>query len=405
MRRKPLFPPPNSPATGKRKRNKGKQPYAILTINGRIRVRRIRWHCREEGSSTLTDILLDEAESTISQGTRELICRLNQSSVSFRKTSENLKRAAQIESNAESIRQLVEEEGKMVLRLQARGELLPSWSSQDCVADTGKTRVYASCDGVKVPLITDAEKKMRRKKVRDRRRRRGCKCKPLARARQGSDNAWKEYRVVAHYDETQLHCHVSVTRGNHEVTGRLMARDAGFIDLQDADERIANVDGAPWIRSQLELHGIVEYIGLDFYHLSEYVHDARRELFAEDVDAGRAWVETMLRQLKHEGYQAAWDTAIQCRAKASKSKRLALDRLLGYMSERRQMIRYPEFLARGWPIGSGPIEAQCKTTTARVKGSGKRWDGPNAEAVMALACLENSRQWQTYWLSPDPALN
>lgn len=348
---------------------------------------------------------MDEAETTVSQGARELICRLNQSSASFRKTSENLKRAAQIESNAESIRQLVESEGKAVLQAQAQGKLLPTWSSRDCIADTGKTRVYASCDGVKVPLITDDEKKTRRTKVREKRRRRGRKCKPLARARRGSDNAWKEYRVVAHYDETQSHCHVSVTRGNHEVTGRLMARDARFVGLDDADERIANVDGATWIRSQLELHGIVEHIGLDFYHLAEYVHNARRELFEEDDAEGQTWVEAMLHQLKHEGYEVAWNTAIQRRQSASQSGRVALDRLLGYMSERREMIRYPEFLARGWQIGSGPIEAQCKTTTSRIKGSGKRWDGPNAEAVMALACLENSRQWQTYWLSADPAPN
>jgi hypothetical protein len=63
-----------------------------------------------------TDRLLDEAESTVSQGAKELICRLNQSSASFRKTSENLKRAAQLESNAETICQLVEREGKAVLR-------------------------------------------------------------------------------------------------------------------------------------------------------------------------------------------------------------------------------------------------------------------------------------------------
>lgn len=361
-------------------------------------MRRTRWHCREEGTSTLTDTWLDEAESTVSQGARELICRLNQSSASFRKTSENLKRAAQIESNPETIRQLVTGEGKAVLGSLARGALQPTWSSHDCIADTGKTRVYVSCDGVKVPLITDEEKKTRRKKVREKRRHRGRKCKPLARAKQGSDNAWKEYRVVAHYDETQTHCQVSVTRGNHEVTGRLMARDAGLVKFHDADERIANVDGAPWIRSQLELHGIVEHIGLDFYHLSEYVHDARREVFAKDEAKGRAWADTMLHQLKHDGYSAAWATAIQCRETAKQSDRTAVDRLLGYMSERREMIRYPEFIARGWQIGSGPIEAQCKTTTARVKGSGKRWDGPNAEAVMALACLENSRLWQSYWL-------
>jgi hypothetical protein len=376
-----------------------------LTINGRIRLRRIRWHCREEGASTPTDNLLDAAEATVSQGAKELICRLNQSSASFRKTSENLKRAAQIESNAETIRQLVEAEGKAVLGSLARGSLQPGWTARDCRADTGKTRVYASCDGVKVPLVTDEEKKTRRQKVREKRRRKGRKCKPLARAKPGSDNAWKEFRLVAHYDETQSHCHVSVTRGNHEAAGRLMARDAKFVEMHEADERIANVDGAPWIRTQLELHGTVDHIGLDFYHLSEYVHAARRDVFGEDDADGPAWAEQMLHQLKHKGYSAAWQMAIACRSKATGSGRATVDRLLGYMSERREMIRYPEFLARGWQIGSGPIEAQCKTTTSRVKGSGKRWDGANAEAVMALACLENSRLWQNYWLSADPAAN
>ncbi|HUT93464.1 MAG TPA: hypothetical protein VMY37_28630 [Thermoguttaceae bacterium] len=69
------------------------------------------------------------------------------------------------------------------------------------------------------------------------------------------------------------------------------------------------------------------------------------------------------------------------------------------------MIRYPEFLAQRWQIGSGSIEAQCKTTTMRVKGSGKGWDAPSAEAVMALACLENSRLWGTYWLTHDLPTN
>jgi len=92
----------------------------------------------------------------------------------------------------------------------ARGAIQPTWSSEECVADTGKTRGYVSCDGVKVPLVTDEEKKTRRKKVRQTRRRRGRKCKPLAQAKLGSDNAWEAYRVVAHYDEKQTHCQVSV---------------------------------------------------------------------------------------------------------------------------------------------------------------------------------------------------
>ena len=69
------------------------------------------------------------------------------------------------------------------------------------------------------------------------------------------------------------------------------------------------------------------------------------------------------------------------------------------------MIRYPEFHRRGWQIGSGPTESECKTTTHRVKGRGRRWDGDNAEAMMALACLDDSRMWQTYWATSTPASN
>ena len=73
---------------------------------------------------------------------------------------------------------------------------------------------------------------------------------------------------------------------------------------------------------------------------------------------------------------------------------------LHYVAERRDMIRYPEFSPRkkGWQIGSGPTEAMCKTTTARLKRSGMRWDADNADpGAPGLAGLEQSDQWKLYW--------
>ena len=69
------------------------------------------------------------------------------------------------------------------------------------------------------------------------------------------------------------------------------------------------------------------------------------------------------------------------------------------MAKRSETICYPEFLAKGWQIGSGPTVAMCKTTTARLKGSGMRWDADNAEALMALEALTQSGQWAGYWKS------
>ena len=69
------------------------------------------------------------------------------------------------------------------------------------------------------------------------------------------------------------------------------------------------------------------------------------------------------------------------------------------------MIRYPEFQRQGWQIGSGPTEAECKTTTHRVKGRGRRWNAENAAGLMALAALHDSHLWHQRWTTLEPSKN
>jgi len=91
-------------------------------------------------------------------------------------------------------------------------------------------------------------------------------------------------------------------------------------------------------------------IGLDFYRLRDNLQKSRRIVFGEESPEGTAWLDG----LRHT------------------------------------------FRRRGWQIGSGPTESACKTTTHRIKGRGRRKDSANAEAMMALACLDDSRRWRTY---------
>src|SRR5262249_54005239 len=78
-------------------------------------------------------------------------------------------------------------------------------------------------------------------------------------------------------------------------------------------------------------------------------------------------------------------------------RRQAAEQLFNYVTDRRAMIKYPEFLEQGRQIGSGPTESMCKAVKQRVKGRGMRWDGDNAESIMALEALEQSGAWQAYW--------
>ncbi len=429
MPRKRLFPPPTS-ANGKRKRHKGRQAYSVLTINGRMLLRRVRWHCVGEGSETPMDRIIDEAEVTISEGVREMACRVNGHACSFQFAADTLWRTAHIKVSKESLRQLVETEGKLVLQSQRRAKLGPTWSAAECktsvaggasssnpsehsTSEEGEsarsrqsvTRVYCGCDGVKIPLVTDQEKRKRRRNIRAKRRRRGRKCKPLPRRKAGSDNAYKEFKIAAYYDQPKQRTFLGVTAGNHEAAGHLLRRMADQIGFRDADERVALIDGAPWIRNQIEFHGLTDQIGLDFYHLQDYAQATRRAVFGEESEEGRRWLADLMHVFKHDGYQAGLDLLLAWRKKFRQRKRQAVDRLLGYVVERRQMLRYPEFRRRGWDIGSGPTESACKTTTQRVKGRGRRWDAQNAQALMALAALQNSNQWNQHWTNLNPERN
>lgn len=87
----------------------------------------------------------------------------------------------------------------------------------------------------------------------------------------------------------------------------------------------------------------------------------------------------------------------------SPSKKQAADRLLNYVSDRRDMIKYPEFTKENWQIGSGPAESRCRTSTSRLKGRGRRWDADNAESTAAPTTLKDSGQWNAYW--PIPSLS
>ena len=93
-----------------------------------------------------------------------------------------------------------------------------------------------------------------------------------------------------------------------------------------------------------------------------------------------------------------WERLLELRKNTrGQTRRKAADGLLNYVSDRREMIRYPEFLAHGWQIGSGPMDRQCRVVPDRVNGPVTRWDLDNAEAMMALEAIHQSRLWPAYW--------
>jgi len=383
-------------------RDKGRQKHTLMTANGRIRVWRKRWQPATGGSITPIDEWLDQTRETFTRGVIELACRLNRHTSGFGELAATLWRAAGLKIDKETLRELVEAEGQSLLEKARQGELRPNWQASDCSTPGGETRVYFGCDGVKVPVITDVEKKVRRAKTTEKRktlRRLGRRLQPLSPMKAGADGSYKEFRIVQYYSQDQKRRWVSVSRGDHEVVGRVMKRDACRLRLHEADASIGIYDGAVWIDRQTEKQNLnLTARGLDFWHLRDYAQKTRRALYGDNDEAGKAWLDALSHTFKHDGYEQAWEQLTELRSGlSSRTKKKAIDQLLHYMAERSHLINYPEFREKGWHIGSGPTEAQCGTTTDRIKGKGRRWNPDNALAMMALESLEQSHQWSTYW--------
>ena len=393
-------------ASGRRLADKGSESRSTLSVNGRVLLSRKRWYLKGEGSRSPLTMLLDAALATESVGVRDLCCRLNGNGRNFERVAENLAKAAGVSMSGEKLRQVVEAEGRRVLAKAKSGALGPDWKADQCKVRTAEgrkvSRVYLGVDGFMVPLVTEQEKRKRRKKVKRKRRlrrKRGAGAKPLAAARAGADGPWKEFKLVVFYSEDMSRRLVSVTKGDCDASGRLMRRDAGRIGFGAADERVGNVDGGPWIIGQIHRRNLpMTATGLDFFHLGENVHKTRRVILGEESPEGVQWAGELLHTVKHEGYEPMWEKLMEQRKGSRGIKRKELDRLIHYVAQRKEMIRYPEFQSRGWQIGSGPTESQCRVLPARTKAGGAmRWDAANAEAVMALEAMWRSRQWDAYW--------
>ena len=79
-------------------------------------------------------------------------------------------------------------------------------------------------------------------------------------------------------------------------------------------------------------------------------------------------------------------------------KRKTLESVAHYLYRNRTRMRYHEYLAKGWPIASGPVEGACKNLIKdRMELSGMRWTEPMAEAIIQLRAIYLSGDFDQYW--------
>lgn len=136
---------------------------------------------------------------------------------------------------------------------------------------------------------------------------------------------------------------------------------------------------------------------VDFYHALEHAGKVLVALLGskEHPDYKTRLGGWARRLLQDQVEKLIADTRQEC---AGKTQAQSVEKELGYFINNVARMQYGTFRRRGFFIGSGVIEAGCKTVIgARCKQSGMFWGEPGAENILALRCVHASRRLDEFW--------
>lgn len=177
----------------------------------------------------------------------------------------------------------------------------------------------------------------------------------------------------------------------------LLAREAGY---HRAKLRVFLADGARWLWDVAATHFPDAIQILDWYHLTEHVHDTAAALFGKGTDEAQAWSDAR----KTELWEGRWRETLQHLARERKQTRSTLKReqlrqLMQYLDHNRERIHYPRYRALGLRVGSGQVEGACKSlVAARCKQAGMRnWTTSGVEGVLRLRAALQVGDYDTLW--------
>jgi hypothetical protein len=158
-------------------------------------------------------------------------------------------------------------------------------------------------------------------------------------------------------------------------------------------------DGAEWIQSFVDYHAPKAVRILDFSHALGYVAKVGKAVFGEETPDFQRWFQRMAHQFKHEPPQRTLaDLQLLQNKAASEEQADVIDQALFYLTQRLELIDYPHFLTKGYPIGSGSVESGHKVVVhSRLKQAGMRWAEPHVDPMLALRNLVCNGRWSDGW--------
>ena len=369
----------------------GLKDKLLMTILGEVPYRRSMFQCPACGETRYPgDEELDVVGTTRSPGLRRMMARAGSQST-FKEGREDLKVYAGIDVSAKDVERVAETIGQQ-MELWSKEERKQVLVQEPPIRSVKTIPIMYVCyDGTGVPM-TRTELAGRKGKQADgsaltREAKLGCVFTQTTKDEKGF--------AVRDPESTSF---VGAIESSDEFGWRIYA-EAVRRGLYSAKQVVVLGDAAEWIRSIKEQHFPDAIQIVDLYHAREHVSWLCKHLFGEDERTLfrhriRWWTSLDEGKVEKIVQQANQKLPLNPEARKKAEAEIA------FLDKHKNFMRYADFRKRGLFVGSGVIEAGCKTVIGlRMKQSGMEWSLRGANAIISLRCMVKSGRLEDYWES------
>lgn len=365
----------------------GNRSKKVVTVLSSIEINRAYYYCAECQSGFFPkDQNLDLVNTTFSPGVRKMMARVG-AKESFEEGAYDLKELAGVDVTIKEVGRVSEAIGSQVLvaakqeREQAmEGKVVPLLPSVPIL--------YIAIDGTGVPVVpseTVGRKGKQTEIAKTREVKLGAVFTQTTRDQEG----------FAVRDEGST-SYVGAIETAEEFGPRIYA-EAVRRGLNQAQKVVQLSDGAVWIRKigEDQFPNAIQIV--DLFHALEYLWDVGKLVYGSTGDAVTRWFKNQKDELKEGDVENVIITLKGLKA-PNQSVQEEIVKTLNYFETNRDRMKYAEWIKQGLFVGSGVIEAGCKTVVGRrLKQSGMRWTVKGANEIIALRCCQISGRWEEFW--------
>jgi hypothetical protein len=363
---------------------KGRAPLTIDCIFGSFQIERdYYYHEAKHSGHYPTDVALGLQEGGKTPALARLVCLEGADQDSYQQAEEHLKETGGIHISARQIQRLVQQVGAAAQTWQEREALRPLPEAKPVPI------FYVSADATGVP--------MRKEELQGRK---GKQPDGTAKTRSAylgcvftQHETDEKGHPVRDYESTT---YVS-NMGPLEEFGPLLRQEAIRRGMGQAQKVVFLVDGAEGLENMGHLNFKDAIQVVDFFHGADHAGDVVEALLgSKEHPEYKARRSRWVRRLLGNGVKnLIEETRTECAGKPQAQK---VYEELGYFVHNIERMQYRTFRRQGLFVGSGVVEAGCKTVIGtRCKQSGMFWGTPGAENILALRCIHASRRRDQFW--------